>query len=540
SAGAIGLSVDAGGSTIAGLIINRFAGVGILLNTGGGSSVTCNYIGTDPTGTVSLGNLHGVYIDDSANNTIGGATEASRNLVSGNDGTGVRIEGSTATGNLVQGNYVGLTADGTTRLDNGLSGVYIAGAPNNTVGGTTEASRNVISGNTYSGVSIYDSGAAGNIVQGNYIGTQANGTETLYNTWSGIYIVDAPNNVIGGTTAGARNIISGNGFFGVSILGGGATGNLVHGNYIGTGTGGTENLGNGRHGIVIWYGASDNHVGGPSENESNLIAYNGGAGVYVESGINNIITQNSALSNAGLGIDLGPDGATLNDTGDVDSGANNLQNSPVLTAVAISSAEGTVIQGTLHSTADTIFHLEFFYSGASDPTGYGEGEFFFGSQDVTTDGSGNASFTASFPTPIPGGSYVAATATDPANNTSEFSEAFLAPTAVRLLDFRAQAVNRSIQLEWSTATETDNLGFNIYRAEVPDQPESRFNEALILSQMPGSPLGATYTWLDEQVEPGVTYYYWLEDMDVYGTATEHGPVFALVPGHWYYLPLVNQ
>ncbi|NIV29342.1 MAG: hypothetical protein GWN58_07485, partial [Anaerolineae bacterium] len=281
-------------------------------------------------------------------------------------GSGVRIEGSAAAGNQIQGNYIGLQTNGVDGLGNAYSGLYIEGAPNNTIGGDTASAGNVISGNTLSGVSIYSSGATGNLVLGNYVGTQANGTEALGNSWSGVYISDAPNNTIGGTTAGARNILSGNSVYGVSIKGSSATGNLVQGNHIGTGIAGTETLGNHYDGINVRTSASGNQIGGSSPGEGNLIAHNGRDGVRVADGIDNLISRNSISSNSGLGINLGSDGVTPNDPGDGDSGANNLQNFPLLTSVTAAGGT-TTIQGTLNSTADTAFTLEFFYSPAADP-----------------------------------------------------------------------------------------------------------------------------------------------------------------------------
>ncbi len=125
------------------------------------------------------------------------------------------------------------------------------------------------------------------------------------------------------------------------------------------------------------------------------------------------------FSNAGLGIDLGADGVTPNDAGDGDTGANNLQNFPVLTSATSGS---TTIEGTLNSTPNTKFRLEFFSSTECDPSGYGEGETFLVFIDVTTDGSGNVTFTVTFPDTVPGGHFITATATDPNNNTSEFSQ----------------------------------------------------------------------------------------------------------------------
>ncbi len=102
------------------------------------------------------------------------------------------------------------------------------------------------------------------------------------------------------------------------------------------------------------------------------------------------------------------------------------------------------------------------------------------------------------------------------------------PTAVRLVRFEAAAQPSGILLTWETATEVDNLGFNLYRAESPDGPQAQVNDILIPSQEPGSPIGFVYTFLDEMATPGVTYYYWLEDVDLYGATTRHGPVSAFI------------
>ena len=82
----------------------------------------------------------------------------------------------------------------------------------------------------------------------------------------------------------------------------------------------------------------------------------------------------------------------------------------------------------------------------------------------------------------------------------------------------------AVHVEWETATLIDNLGFNLYRADSPGGPYAKLNDALIPSQAPGSPIGAVYVWTDAAVQMGRTYYYRLEDVDIYGTATTHGPV----------------
>ena len=103
------------------------------------------------------------------------------------------------------------------------------------------------------------------------------------------------------------------------------------------------------------------------------------------------------------------------------------------------------------------------------------------------------------------------------------------PTAVELALFTASVQGSAIRLDWQTATELDTLGFNIYRAESLDEPRTQLNNDLIPGQVPGSPVGGSYQFLDESVQPGITYYYWLEDLDVRGAATQHGPVSAQVP-----------
>jgi hypothetical protein len=113
---------------------------------------------------------------------------------------------------------------------------------------------------------------------------------------------------------------------------------------------------------------------------------------------------------------------------------------------------------------------------------------------------------------------------------------------VELASFAAVAQDGVIVLTWETATELDLLGFHLYRAESPDGPQARLNEALIPGQAPGSPGGGVYEFVDGAVVPGVTYWYWLEDVGAHGRATRHGPVSALLTGEGYrsYLPVIHK
>jgi len=381
-----------------------------------GNTVQGNFIGTDPSGTKSVGNGTGISAT-AANTLIGGTVPGARNIISGNTGDGVSFGGS---GSLLQGNFIGTDVTGSATLGNGGSGV-VAGN-NAMIGGTAPAARNVISGNGgFGNISLgSNSSGAAAVVQGNYIGTDVSGNVALSNPAAGISI-SSSSNLIGGLVPGAQNVISGNragieigGFTTASI-----TGNLVQGNLIGLNALGTAPLANSLRGVAI-SSASDNIIGGSQNGAANKIAFNGGPGVVVFSGTGNALFGNSIFSNAGLGIDLGGNGVTPNDNCDADTGPNNLQNFPVITSVRADSVT-TTIQGTLNSTAGTQFRIDLFSNATCDPSGSGEGQTFLGSTNTATDGSCNGTFTLSIPNGSVNGTIITAIATDPNNNTSEFS-----------------------------------------------------------------------------------------------------------------------
>ncbi len=419
-----GFFITAGSSTVKGFVINRFGDSGIRLQSGGNNFIEGNYTGVDAAGNSASANTIGIFVDGS-NNTIGGTTAAARNIVSGNSLRGILISGS-GTGNFVRGNYIGINASGSAGVGGLASpGLVINGGSGNTLGGTTAGARNVVSAND-EGIRIDGTSATGHLVQGNYVGTNAAGTSALPNAQMGVFLFQGNSHTVGGTTTAARNVISGNTTSsthgGVEIFA--SNQNLVQGNFIGTQANGTSALGNNSHGVFltgfsIFGFASNNSIGGSVSGAANLIAFNGAAGVFVNTGTGNSISGNSIFSNAGPGINLAPTGVTANDSGDGDTGSNNLQNFPVLTSAA--SGPGTTVVGSLNSTANTTFTIEFFYNSACDGSNNGEGQTLFGSTTILTDGGGNANinFTA-FATVI-SGRFITATATDPANNTSEFS-----------------------------------------------------------------------------------------------------------------------
>src|SRR5437870_4191148 len=184
---------------------------------------------------------------------------------------------------LVQGNYIGTDKDGTGKIPNLSVGVYLLNSPNNRIGGEDAGTRNVISGNGGVGIQIEGASATDNVVQGNFIGTSRDGNQALGNTGSGVFITNSSSkNRIGGTTPSARNIISGNLQYGILMTGSGNTReNQVQGNYIGTDVSGTLRLSNGYAGVALFDGATVNSVGGTAPGAGNVISANGDAGISI-------------------------------------------------------------------------------------------------------------------------------------------------------------------------------------------------------------------------------------------------------------------
>ncbi len=393
-----GLSIFTDGCVIKGLVINRFTNPGIQIDTTGGGAVgghtiQGNFIGITPDGTAAAGNTGiGVFIR-SPNNLVGGPNPADRNVIAATGGSGNPFVtnlwfeadfGGTITGNVVQGNYIGTNAAGTAALSsaNGAFGVKVisgtAGQGGVIIGGLSAGARNVIAGNKFFGVEIQSNPCTVTttnvIVEGNSIGVDANGA-ALGNGYGGVHLgCGATNSTIGGLAAAAANVIANNG--GGSLTGGGV---LVDGS--------------------------------PTIPTGNAI-------------LGNSITANTKLTggsvNAGLAIDLNSDGPTPNDPCDADNGPNKLQNFPILTTGFVVGGS-TTIQGTLNSAANTTYRIELFSNDTCDASGFGEGQTFLGSTDATTDGSCNASFNVTFPFSVAPTTRLTATATDPNNNTSEFS-----------------------------------------------------------------------------------------------------------------------
>src|SRR5207302_2601313 len=295
------LNVNGGNSVIRGLVINRYNNSAIAILKNGSNIIEGNFIGTDIGGTVSKGVAltEGISID-TANNVVGGTTAAARNLISG-IAEGVIFTtyySDPATLNLVQGNFIGTDVTGTKQIANSHAGVSTRsapGSPNNTIGGTTSGARNLISGNTTTGVDIVYSGSPGTLVQGNFIGTDITGTKSLANS-DGVE-VDAPNSTVGGTSTAARNLLSGNTFQGILIRDTLSTGNLIQGNFIGTDVAGTAAVANGFYGVGMIFSATMNTIGGTVASARNIISGNTVAGIDVGATLRATTIQNLIQGN---------------------------------------------------------------------------------------------------------------------------------------------------------------------------------------------------------------------------------------------------
>lgn len=425
-----------------------------------GNLVQGNFIGTDANGggLNFANNRPGVLLDTGTGstsgakgNTIGGVSATARNVIANN--TAGILVAINATDNVIRGNYIGTDATGAVKLGNG-AGIDVRGSK-------TMILDNLVSGSTNDGGIVIRSGGDESVIQGNLVGTTAAGTGNISNVY-GIVLSDSNRVTIGGTTTGARNIVSGNAFSAVYLNGSGV-GHRILGNVIGPDINGSNLSRNGGDGILIDYEGSgtsrDTIIGGPEPGAGNTIAFNNANGVEIRTSTKNNetdgaiesntifsnsfsgillrsgssadphfrITRNSIFSNSYLGIDLDAggnlpagDGVTPNDSkGHV--GPNKFQNFPVL-ASATTSSTATLVSGTLKSTPNLPYRIEFFANADKDSSGHGEGQTFLGFTVANTDAAGNASFDNVSLPPVPDGqAFVTATAADFDGNTSEFS-----------------------------------------------------------------------------------------------------------------------
>ncbi len=358
-------------------------------------------------------------------------------------GNGITARGSN---HVIAGNYIGTDASGTVDKGNANVGVFLH-YDENLVGGTNPQDRNIISGNGSNGIQIgliqisYDFPTDNQII-GNYIGTDVTGTLDLGNAGNGIYLSRAKATLVD------RNVISANTAGGIWVFYGPVDGTEIIRNAIGVGSDHATPLGNGSFGIFLIGDIMENVlIGGTSQQNANTIAYNGFDGICVSHGTAGIdIAINYIFANTLLGINLVAPHEPVRDyiiespnhhgyaipddygtvaqndygTNDADTGANGLQNYPLITSAH--NEEGSlIIAGYLDSQANTTFTLRFFSNSNADLSGYGEGEIYVGTTQVTTNNAGKATFEVSYATTLPEGHSVTSIATDNTGNTSEFS-----------------------------------------------------------------------------------------------------------------------
>ncbi|HEX9513293.1 MAG TPA: T9SS type A sorting domain-containing protein [Puia sp.] len=234
----------------------------------------------------------------------------------------------------------------------------------------------------------------------------------------------------------------------------------------------------------------------------NTITGNGKGIALAGTGTGIGISGNLIFNNAGLGIDLGNDGVTPNHIGFL-AGPNNFQNHPVLTSAKVSGGN-TIIKGTMNSLANSIYRIEFFSNVACNPLGVGDGQTFLGFKQVTTDATGNAGFTDTLMgVSMPAEAVITSTATDSANNSSEFSACVLATVLpLHLLDFTATTNGSHITLRWITAGEQNTKYFDIERSG----DGSIFD---VQGQVPASGNSSeqkNYVFIDQQPLQGINIY----------------------------------
>jgi CSLREA domain-containing protein len=428
------IDVQGGNSTVRGLVLTDFLwGFGIRFGSLDGNVAEGNFVGTDPTGKLARKVGAGIVLESSGNR-VGGIIVGQGNLLSGNNVGLVSYEPSS--NNTIQGNLVGTDVTGTMVLGNSYDAVVLNATSGTLFGGSAPGAGNVVSGSGGWGVVAYGTSI---VVQGNFIGTDITGMKALSNEVG--LAIGGTGNLIGGAEAGARNLISGNRRGGIELID--SSGTIVRRNLVGTQVDGVGLLPNGTRGMRIAWGGG-NTIGGMDSDSGNVIAFttygtvtpSSAAGIVVWGGSQgNAILSNSILGNFGLGIDLGENGVSANDPNDSDGGIDDphgLQNFPVLTSAQLLPGS-TTVSGSLNSRSVATYTLQFFSNRACHASGFGQGERLIGSTTVVTDGFGDATFTVSnlqAADDIDGDTFpnaITSTATDPQNNTSEFSQCISDP-----------------------------------------------------------------------------------------------------------------
>lgn len=352
--------------TVRALALNNFnyAGLQLLAPDAVSNHVEGCYLGLKPDGTnAAPDNFAGIIFRYGPhNNFIGGLNSTQRNVISGNTYYGIEINDTNSDGNVILGNYIGLDASGSFAIPNGYSGIGVWYDPRSTViGGTNAGARNVISGNAAYGIYLGGTNNAGVMIQGNYIGTDAGGSNPVANGSGGVGVFEGAHNVtIGGTPAGAGNVLSGNANAGIYFAGVGVNNNLVQGNLIGMNAAGNAALANSQVGIFVYGGASGNTIGGAVGGAANVLSGNALEGVYIgdPGTIDNVVQGNfigtdlngtNAVANGDIGVGIW-NGTSNNLVGGLIPGAANLISGNTNYGLVIGGATANVVQGNLIGT----------------------------------------------------------------------------------------------------------------------------------------------------------------------------------------------
>lgn len=392
---------DAANSAVRGLSLYG-ADIGAISTHAPNVEVQGNYIGVDATGLVDKGNCTGLISSNGGGSPdhsgqgalIGGLNPEDRNIISGNSRNDCGFAAGVYPDSdwLIQGNYVGLAADGVTAIPNsaigGSGGFSIDNCDGVIVGGSQSGATNVIAGNNSHGIA--PDGINNLIIQGNYIGTDYTGLALLANGGGGIVLGTSTNAQIGGSGVGEGNVIGGGGIFTNT-----AQDVTIQGNYIGVGVDGVTSLQDPTHGAPVAFADSTGIFGGTAAGSGNIVA-NTAEGSDYGIGVNNIgtskmaIVGNSIYDNFGLGIAF-DSSAVGNDSLDADSGPNNRLNYPDNIMYDETGANTDVTYSLDVPAGD--YRIEFFSNTTADPSGYGEGETYLGSQNITSTGSGSQNFS---------------------------------------------------------------------------------------------------------------------------------------------------
>ncbi len=340
-----GIVIDANDVEIRGLMITRMQDGDAIVINGNSNWIHGVFVGVDEDGDGGGDGNHGHGIEiTGANNTIGGTGAWDRNVISDNDDYGIYINGAAADNNAIVGNHIGVNLAGSADLGNGKNGIRINDGDSNRIGGATPGEGNVISGNDWSGIYL-ENNAGLNTIQGNMIGVNAAGTGAIGNGYAGVYLSDSPDNLVGGDSPAARNIISGNLNDGISVVGSGSTGNTIQGNWIGLNGVGTGSIGNAVNGIWVANGASNNLIGGSTSGAGNVVVANLDDGIEIQGSTS---TGNRIFGNI---VGLDPTGLVVMGNGDgvdekFDAGIV-IEDAPANQIGGPGAFEGNLISGNL-------------------------------------------------------------------------------------------------------------------------------------------------------------------------------------------------